>query len=299
LTIVFQTICCHLDGYEHPYSQMMQNSQAKGLASGGSGIAQGWNQREMLRFFDSRGSQGFPIGVFTGSNSGSETVQSYFTPLIIPAAIGVAIAIIACVVACIIACARCCCNCCCKGDPDPERKFLAMRIIVGALCCLVVAASFLGLAGGVLVTEGLRDGVDDLIDAVFQLKTSLQRLIDSASEIGFESDDLQAIVDTIDDMENTLRGASSLMTPFDCARLVLVYIAMSLGMLAGLTLGFGVLSRRKQIVITGFIVCLIAIFIAWLSFAINYPTAVLLDAVVFEANDCLPNAAFEAPVVFA
>lgn len=247
----------------------------------------------MLRVFSNRGTQGMPFiptpAPTAGTTTPAPTPIEYLTPMIIVCAIGVGIAVICVIVATIIWCCRCCCKRCCKGDPDPERNFLALRLIMVALCLLVLAAAFMGLYGGLMVSTVLRTTIDDTIFALTTYINAIAQLNQLSSSVGLTLTALQGIATALQTMYSYVQLAQRYMTPVDTIRLSLLYSSMAVGMLAAIGLGLGAMLRRKETLQVSFVSACVAIFVAWISFAINYPLAVLLDDSCVTLQQVLSN----------
>lgn len=201
-----------------------------------------WQSRDLLRVFGSRGNQGIPYVDVPGVTTTTD-VQSYATPLIIVAAIGVGIAVICILVACIIWCCRCCCGNCCKGDTDPERNYLLIRLIILAVCVLVVTGAFLGLYGGKLVSDSVDVAVNDFQSIMTAFIVALRQLSDVRAQLGLDANAISEGQRIASSFAASVTTAQNLIVPLDAARLALLYLAMALGMLAAITLAVGGMLR--------------------------------------------------------
>ncbi len=242
-----------------------------------------WRQRDVLRVFENRGTQGMPFiptpapRNATGSPSPTPTPLEYATPLIVVAAIGVGIGVICLLFACFIWWCRCCCKRCCMGSTDPERKYLMLRLVVVGLGAIVLAGAFVGLYGGRAVSIALRGAIDSMILSVSNFAVAISVVNSVATRFNFNTGDLMAVQTQIEQFAQYLGYAQQYFTPVDAVRLGLLYSSMSLGMLAAIGLGLGALRRRKEVLTVSFCSATLAIIIAWVTFAINYPLAVALD----------------------
>jgi len=240
-----------------------------------------YQQRDLLRLFPDRGTQGMPFIPTAGPTGGpattTPTVLEYFTPMIIVAGIGIGIGIVSCLFACVLWFCRCCCKRCCKGQSDPERSYLIIRLMIIALGFFVLAGAFIGLFGGRSVSFALRDGIDVIIAAIEKYGSALVTLERVASAAGLPPNDLTAIRQAIQDFGNLILLARQYFSPVDAVRLGILYSSMSVGMLAAIGLGLGACLKRKEILGVSFVSATLAILIAWFTFGVNYPLAVTLD----------------------
>ena len=262
-----------------------------GFEGEGEGDEQ-WRQRDLLRIFVSRGTQGMPY-IPTPAPNGTTTPAPpplvYFEPMIIVAAIGAGIGLICLLTACFIWWCRCCCKRCCMGTTDPERKFLGLRVIVVGLGVLVLTAAFVGLYGGRAVSISLRATVDALIVSLSSFGRALTMVNRVAASFGFSTGDLAAIQVEVAQFAYYVGLAQHYFTPVDAVRLGLLYSSMSLGMLAAIGLGLGALRRRKEVLTVSFVSATLAIVFAWVTFAVNYPLAVTLDDSCVTLSQVLAN----------
>lgn len=250
--------------------------------------------RQLLRVFGSRGNQTIPFvpGSPGQQQATSENLLNYFTPFIIVASIGVGIGVLTLLVALILCCTRCCCNCPCKGEPDPEFDWKIVRVCIVGLCILVLVGAFIGLFGGKTVSESVRTSMDRVQSVLTTFFDALVALADVATRVGVNSQTLTDLQTQVGAMKNTVGTASIYVTPVDTARLGLLYGAMSVGMLAAVGFGIGALLKRKEILIVSLTSAVIAIVMAWVSFAINYPMAVLVDDGCVTIQDILQSGTF-------
>jgi hypothetical protein len=187
-------------------------------------LDEGFRQRDLLRVFDARGTQGMPF-IPTPSPGNNQTAAptptplEYFTPMIVVAGIGVGIAVIVLLFACFIWWCRCCCKRCCMGDTDPERKYLALRLIVLALGVVVMAAAFIALYGGKSVSTSLRSSIDAFILSLTNFGYALRVVKEQAANFGFNIGDLSSIEALIYQFAQYVQLAQKYFTPVDAARL--------------------------------------------------------------------------------
>jgi hypothetical protein len=252
-----------------------------------------WRQRDVLRVFVARGTQGMPYiptpTPYNETTTAAPPPLVYLTPMIIVAAIGVGIGVICLFTACFIWWCRCCCKRCCMGSTDPERKFVALRLISVGLGVIVLAGAFVGLFGGRSVSIALRSTIDAMIQSLSNFGFAISVVNRVAANFQFDTGDLQAIQAQVTAFAQYVGLAQKYFTPVDAVRLGLLYGAMSLGMLAAIGLGLGALRRRKEVLTVSFVSAIMAIIFAWVTFAVNYPLAVTLDDSCVTLAEVLAN----------
>lgn len=135
----------------------------------------------------------------------------------------------------------------------------------------------MGLYGGKLTSDTVRFTITNFIVRVTAYARAIEDLNQRRDELGLPPSNLQRVSDEIEAMLQQTRTSQTYVTPMDATRLALLFFCMSTGMLASVTLGLGAMLKRKEAITTGFLTCVIAIFLAWFSFGINWSMAVVLD----------------------
>lgn len=161
---------------------------------------------------------------------------------------------------------------------------MLLRIIIGCICVIVMVGCFIGLYGGKMTSDELRSTLNYFIFNVGRYSSSIQTLQQNAAKFNANSNSLSQIASEVDNMLTATRTAQTYITPMDATRLGLLFFCVSMGMLSAVTMGVGSMLKRKEAITTGFLTCIIAIFLAWASFAVNYAMAVTMDDGCYTLN---------------